>query len=115
MASVQPSDEEVAAAIARTGYVYTDPVDDRASPASPPSALVSCSTSRRRPGAASPRSAIRPRSMQASLDDRPERLRGHPCRAPLVEAVVGVDALAHHFGFPPTPGRSLPPRPGLSR
>jgi hypothetical protein len=28
MTSVQPSDAEVAAAIARTGYVYTDPVDD---------------------------------------------------------------------------------------
>jgi hypothetical protein len=28
MSSVQPSDAEVAVAIARTGYVYTDPVDD---------------------------------------------------------------------------------------
>jgi hypothetical protein len=27
MASVQPSDAEVLAAVARTGYVYTDPVD----------------------------------------------------------------------------------------
>jgi hypothetical protein len=26
--SVQPSDAEVAAAVARTGYVYTDPIDD---------------------------------------------------------------------------------------
>jgi hypothetical protein len=28
MASVQPSDAEVAEAVARTGYVYTDPVGD---------------------------------------------------------------------------------------
>lgn len=28
MAGVQPSDAEVAAAVARTGYVYTDPVGD---------------------------------------------------------------------------------------
>lgn len=28
MASVQPSDAEVAQAIARTGYVYADPVDN---------------------------------------------------------------------------------------
>jgi hypothetical protein len=28
MTSVQPSDAEVAQAIARSGYVYTDPVDD---------------------------------------------------------------------------------------
>ncbi len=28
MASVQPTDAEVAEAVARTGYVYTDPVGD---------------------------------------------------------------------------------------
>ncbi|HEY0816015.1 MAG TPA: hypothetical protein VGE11_22295 [Pseudonocardia sp.] len=28
MANVQPSDAEVAEAVARTGYVYTDPIGD---------------------------------------------------------------------------------------